>query len=242
MSDIRKDYLKITISFYLIWAAIFILEGLYANTLATTDPSWLIDSHIPVLPHFVWFYVLCYIFPIVPIVVVQDWHRFNLALLSFAMCTFVAFIGHLLLPVAFSKPQLGTSLSENFVQFIYQNDFRPGAQNFPSLHVSFAWIMYLSCRRQGLKKIYEFLILFLALLIILSTVFIKQHLFIDLLGGTFLAIIIWSAFTIIYKCHVHPDQDPRVALLSVAKKIRPLFYICWVVLFLIVGYQAICNW
>jgi uncharacterized membrane protein YhaH (DUF805 family) len=121
MSEIRKDYLKITLVFYLVWASVFILEGLYANSLPTSDLTSSIDKRIPLLPGFVWFYILCYILPLVPLFFVQDWHRFNLALIAFAMCTFVAFIGHLLLPIAFPRQQLGASISENLLKFIYLN-------------------------------------------------------------------------------------------------------------------------
>ncbi len=237
MSEIRKDYLKITLVFYLVWASVFILEGLYANSLPTSDLTSSIDKRIPLLPGFVWFYILCYIFPLVPLFFVQDWHRFNLALIAFAMCTFVAFIGHLLLPIAFPRQQLGASISENLLKFIYLNDFRPGAQNFPSLHVSFAWIIYLTCKKQGMKKIYELLILLLAGLIILSTVLVKQHLFIDIVGGTLLAFLIWFILQRSYSVHVNPKEDPRLALKLIARKTLPFFYICGAVLAVIISYQ-----
>jgi membrane-associated phospholipid phosphatase len=241
MSKIRKDYVKIALLFYLVWASVFILEGLYANTLPTTDLTSSIDKQIPLLPGFVWFYVLCYIFPLVPLMVVRNWHRFNLALISFAMCTFVAFIGHLLIPIAFPRPQLGVSISDNFVQYIYRNDFRPGAQNFPSLHVVFAWLIYLSCKNQGLRKIYEWLILLFSVLIILSTILIKQHLFIDVVGGTLLAFSIWFILQRYYSIHIANKEDPRLALKSITKRILPFFYYCGIVLVVIISIQLFNN-
>jgi membrane-associated phospholipid phosphatase len=241
MTEIRKDYIKITLIFYLGWIVIFIAEGLYANTLPTSDLTSEIDMRIPLLSGFVWFYVLCYIFPMVPLIVIQNWHRFNMALIAFAFCTLIAFLGHLLVPIAFPRPELGSSISDKFVYFIYLNDFRPGAQNFPSLHVSFALIIYLSCKHQGLRKYKEWLILLLSVLIILSTVFIKQHLFIDLLGGAILAIIIWSILQRHYYLQIDKSVDPRFALISYTKRILPYLYYYGIILTLIIIFQLYQN-
>jgi len=225
--ETRSRYLRIAIAFYLIWTVLFILEGFYAVTLPTTDLTSRIDDLIPLVPGFVWIYMFCYVFPFVTLFVVKDWHRFNRALLSIALCTLLAFVGHLAIPVAFPRPSLDSSVSARMLAFIYENDFKPGAQNFPSLHVAVALIIYFTCRKQGLKRPAEGAILVMALLIILSTVFIKQHLFVDLVGGLILAVIVWVFIAWAYRRYVPSVRDaPLHALALLTRKLGPTYVLC----------------
>ena len=107
----QRYYCRITAVFYTVWLLLFILEGMYAATLPTRDLTTWFDTRIPVLPEFVWVYVSCYVFPLVLLVAGSDWHRFNVALAAIALCTLLAFIGHIACPVAFQRPVLGTSLA-----------------------------------------------------------------------------------------------------------------------------------
>jgi membrane-associated phospholipid phosphatase len=222
----RSRYVKIALSFYAIWVVVFILEGLYAQTLPVTDLTIRLDKEIPVVPGFVWIYMSCYLFPLITLLVVRDWHRFNLALLSIALCTLLAFIGHLAIPVAFPRPALGSSLSARMLAFIYDNDFKPGAQNFPSLHVAIALIIYWTCRRQGLSRLVESAILAMALLIIVSTVLVKQHLIIDLVGGLLLATGVWGFLSRVYRRSVSRGEDPLVVLAALTRRLAPLYAFC----------------
>ena len=47
---------------------------------------------------------------------------------------------YLALPIAFPRPELGSSLAERVLAVEYAADFRPGANKLPSLHVTFAWL------------------------------------------------------------------------------------------------------
>jgi membrane-associated phospholipid phosphatase len=233
-ASVRQRYVRIGLLFYVAWVAVFILEGFYATILPTSDPTIWIDRQIPVVPQFVWVYVSCYIFPFVLLVITSNWHRFNLALLAILLCTLVAFIGHLAYPVAFERPILGSSLSARLLEFIYANDFKPGAQNFPSLHVAIAWIVAFASRGQGLRKIAEHGILLYALLIIASTVLIKQHLVLDLLGGTFLAFIVWPLLKGSYDRSIPAGQEPLGALFSMLRTLTPLLVVCGLSLLVVI--------
>jgi membrane-associated phospholipid phosphatase len=222
-----------------VWVIVFIGEGLFAVTLPTHNLTSWIDSQIPVVPQFVWFYVLCYVFPLLPIAITHDWHRVNIALMSVALCTLIAFIGHLSIPVAFVRPDLGTGISDRMVRLIYENDFRPGAQNFPSLHVAIAWTIYFTCRGQSLSRLRENAILTLASFIIASTVLIKQHLVIDLVGGTVLGFAVWYGVKRFYLAHIRTGDDPLEALGRMAKDCLPTYLSVGVVLLGIAGYQLL---
>lgn len=237
--QLRWTYTCIALWFYLGWVIVFVLEGLLAQTLPTRDLTSSLDRTIPVVPQFVWFYVLCYVFPFVIIPLANDWHRFNIALLSIVLCTLVAFVGHVSIPIAFPKPQLGDSFSEQLLSYIHSHDFRPGAQNFPSLHVAITWIIYFACLEQGRKKLIEVVLLIIALLIMASTVLIKQHLFIDLIGGTALAFLVWW---ITKKGYLRVNADstsPLAALKSAARKMIPLLTMWMAVLAAVIGIQLL---
>lgn len=222
----RSRYVKIALLYYVIWVAVFVLEGLYAATLPAADLTSWVDRQIPVVPGFVWIYMSCYLFPLLTLLVVRDWHRLNLALLSITLCTILAFTGHLGMPVAFPRPPLGSSISAQMLAFIYEHDFKPGAQNFPSLHVAIALIIYFACRRQGLRRLAEWTILAMAVLISVSTILIKQHLVIDLVGGSILAIAVWGSLALVYRRLVPPEKEPLDALTALARKLAPLYALC----------------
>lgn len=226
--------------FYLCWVIAFVLEGLLAQTLPTRDLSSPLDNRIPLVPQFVWFYVLCYVFPLVPILMTRNWHRFNIALLSIAFCTLIGFIGHIGVPIAFPKLQpAGDSFSEQLVRYIHLRDFQPGAQNFPSLHVAITWIVFLASLRQGRSKFLEGLVLAAGLLIIASTLLIKQHLFIDLIGGTALGFLVWWAVERTYGGFVADSDPPLIALRSSVVKLAPALMTCLVILLTVTGVQLI---
>jgi membrane-associated phospholipid phosphatase len=233
--ELRRRYLKVTLVFYVIWVMVFIAEGFLAVTLPTRDLTSWIDRQIPVLPPFVWFYILCYIFPFVPVAVARNWHRFNIALISVALSTLIAFIGHLAIPIAFPRPQLGTGISDQVLRFIYENDFRPGAQNFPSLHVAIAWIICFACRGQGLHRILERAVMLTVCLISVSTVLIKQHLVVDLVGGMFLGFIVWHLVGRFYALHVVAEENPSSALRRMTKKCLPAFVSTSAILIGVIG-------
>ena len=235
--ELRRRYTTIAVVFYLVWVVLFVCEGFVAVRLPTHDLTTSLDRHLPVIPQFVWFYVLCYLFPFTPILVVRDWHRMNIALISVALCTLMAFVGHLALPVAFPRPVLGTGYSDRFVQFIYENDFRPGAQNFPSLHVAIAWTIYFACRRQGLGALREAAVLAIACLIIASTVLIRQHLVVDLAGGTVLAFAVWFVVARWYASRVNSTDDPIRTLKNMSAACVPAGISLFLVLAGILGYQ-----
>jgi membrane-associated phospholipid phosphatase len=234
-AELRKYYLKVTLVFYVVWVIVFVAEGFLAVTLPTRDLTSWIDRQIPVVPQFVWFYILCYVFPFVPVAVTKNWHRFNIALISVGLCTLIAFIGHVGIPVAFPRPQLGTGISDRVLRCIYENDFRPGAQNLPSLHVAIAWIIYFACRRQGLHRILEQAMMLTACLISMSTVLIKQHLVVDFVGGIFLGFTVWYLVDRFYALHVAAEENPSAALRRMTKKCLPAFVSTSAILIGVIG-------
>ncbi len=227
----RKFYIKVTLLVFLVWLILFEAVGWYAVDLPTYDVTTFIDHQIPLIPQFIWPYLLCYVFPFLPLLVVKDWHRFNLTLLSVIIANLSAFILYFIFPVAFPRPELGQSLSEHLLSFLYRVDFHPGANKLPSLHVTFTWIVYLACRGQRLNRLGQMIVFFVAVLITLSALFVKQHVVADVAAGLCWAFASWVLAGNLYKVLTSPNVDPRTGLKQMMKKLAPIMFLFAVVVF-----------
>ena len=232
----RKFYIKVSLLVYLVWLILFEAVGWHAVSLPTYDITSFIDKQIPLIPQFIWPYLLCYIFPFLPLLVVEDWHRFNLTLLSVILANLSAFILYFIFPIAFPRPELGQSLSEHLLSFLYKIDFYPGANKLPSLHVTFTWIVYFSCRGQRLNKFGETIVFFLAVLITLSALFVKQHVMADVVAGLCWAFAAWALAGNLYEFLTGPNVDPRAGLRQMMKKLAPIMFLFAVVVFSMISF------
>jgi membrane-associated phospholipid phosphatase len=212
-------------------AALFEAVGWHAVKLPTHDATSFIDRQIPLIPQFIWPYLLCYIFPFLPLLVVKDWHRFNRTLLSVILADLSAFLLYLIFPIAFSRPGLGQGLSEQLLSLLYRIDFHPGANKLPSLYVTFTWIIYLACRGQRLNKFYDTIVFLLAMLITFSALFVKQHVVADVILGFVWALSAWFLAGKFYRSMIDSNIDPRFGLKRMMKKISPIVIMSIVTIF-----------
>jgi membrane-associated phospholipid phosphatase len=219
MKEERKFYFKVSLIVYFLWFVFFEAIGQHASVLDARDLTSPIDRQIPLIPEFVWPYMLCYVFPLLPLFVVRDWHRFNRALLSIILANLSAFIVYLVIPVSFPRPELTGGISARLLSLIYGIDFDPGANKLPSLHVTFTWIVYLACRGQRLSRFGEMIIFFLAVMITLSALFVKQHIIIDVVVGIFWAFTAWTLGGYSYRLLTDPRSDARVGLKQMTGKV-----------------------
>jgi membrane-associated phospholipid phosphatase len=226
----RKFYLKISLVVYFIWAIVFEAVGWYATTLPTRDFTTDIDRQIPLIPAFVWPYVLCYVFPLLPLFVVKDWHRFNRALLSIILANLSAFVLYLIMPIAFPRPVLGETLSERLLSVIYGVDFHPGANKLPSLHVTFAWVTYLVCRGQRLNRFGDSIVFLLAVAITSAALLVKQHIILDVFVGIFWAFSARILAGYFYRFWTNPHIDARTGLKQITEKLAPVVFMFGVIL------------
>ena len=230
MSEISRDrhrafYFKIAVLFYVVWIVVIELVGRFAATLPGIELTTALDRRIPLLPGFVWVYQLCYYFPLLPLIVATDWHRFNRGLLAIVVANLPALAMYLIMPVHIARPELGTSFSERVLHFIYTTDYQPSANKLPSLHVVFAWLVYLMCRKQGLPRWGEWAVGGLAFFISLSTLFIKQHILYDVVSGTAWAFAAWWLAGKLYEHWRRPEWDGPTAAKKVARRMAPALLI-----------------
>ena len=155
-----------------------------------------IDSKIPFLKEFViayyfWFIYMAIVFLYLGFKSKRDFYKMELFLSLGMVISFIIFI---LYPNAqFPRPNVpGKDIFSWLVNFIYSHD---GTNNvFPSIHVCNAIGVHLAlinCDKLKSKTLLKSFSFIVALLICLSTVFIKQHSIIDVVGGVILAGIIY---------------------------------------------------
>jgi membrane-associated phospholipid phosphatase len=217
----RAFLIKRGLFLYLLWIISFEILGRYAAILPTHDPTCPLDRRIPLIPIFIWPYVFCYIFVLLPGFVATDWHRVCRGVLSVLIANLTSFVVYLAYPVAFPKPELGTSISERLIWLEYVMDFHPGGNNLPSLHVIFAWLIYFICLKQGLRKSVEYSMFLVALLITVSTLFVKQHILADVVAGIAWAVVSWMAAGFFYLRWQPKDGDAKEAFHEMARRLVP---------------------
>ncbi len=189
----RKWFAWALVATYLVWFAAFQVVGRYAATLPTLDPTTALDRAIPFQPSWVWIYELCYVFPFLPLFVVRDGERLARALLAVILANVTAFAVYVALPLAWPLPDPGPTLAGRVLAMEQAADFHPGANKLPSMHVAFAWFVWLVCRRQWLGRAGDATVLALAVAISASTAFVKQHVVADVLAGVGWAFASWAA-------------------------------------------------
>jgi membrane-associated phospholipid phosphatase len=179
----RRRYLKLALFGYVVWLVCFELVGRLAARLPTHDLRTSLDLTIPLWPPAVWVYEACYLLPLIPALLVRDFQRLNIGILAALLANLSAFVVYFAFPVAFPRPPLGDSWAERVLAFEYAWDFQPGANKLPSLHVATSWLTWLICLRQGLPALVVTALGLLAIAISVSTLFVKQHLVIDVVFG-----------------------------------------------------------
>lgn len=145
-----------------------------------------IDNWMPFLPVFSIFYFLYIPFLLVTLIYFIFFNKnFNHAGFSFIFCLVTAFLFYIFFQTSIARPNIiETDIFSRTVSFIYAND-RPYSC-FPSLHVSLSILSFLHWLRSFPKV--KFTMGIFTILIILSTVLIKQHYAPDIIGGIILSI------------------------------------------------------
>lgn len=217
-SRAARHYAKVLLVAYALWLAAFEVVGRYAARLHTVDLTSAWDRATPLVPAFVWPYEACYLLPFVPLFVLKDWHRFNVALLAILVANVAAFAVFLALPVAIPHPPLGTTPAERVLAFEYAADFQPGANKLPSMHVAMSWIIVCAMWRQASSRAADVLLAVALALATVAPVLVKQHAIVDVVVAVPWGLAAYWLAAKTYAKWVRPGEDPTAAL---ARLLRP---------------------
>lgn len=159
-----------------------------------------IDGIVPVVSFFIIFYVLSYPWWYISPLVVANTNEKRFYNWAFALIVsfFLCGIIFIALPTTIVRPTIeGDGLFNRLTNFIYSQDSPERPINlFPSYHVLFSWFCYIGVRRQkNIHLWYRISAFVFAVLISLSTQFVKQHYIVDLVSAIILSEVIFYIVT-----------------------------------------------
>ncbi len=159
------------------------------------DISTYIDRSIPFTPWFIWLYLLYYPFCFTPLFLLRSIDTFRRVAAAYLMEFVIAFIAFLTFPVRMIRPDvIPDTISTKLVSFLYR--FDPGFNVFPSLHVANSLLVALIFYRYN--KTLGVCFILIAVLISLSTLYVKQHYLVDIVTGVLDTAIVYP---IVFKGH-----------------------------------------
>lgn len=151
-----------------------------------------IDTIIPfisafIVPYVIWYFLL---FTIPYHYYAKDKNTFIQYFISYIVCVILGNITYVVYPSIVVRPEIiSNDIFSILIKFIYAID-TPALNCFPSLHcaISMLWFLFsLDCNK--LSKSRKIFNCSISILIMMSTLFIKQHVFIDLVAGNIMALI-----------------------------------------------------
>jgi len=164
----------------------------------------MLDNKIPFIPQFVWIYVFWYtmLFWVPYYIFTKNKDSFYKYVLTFVITTLIAGIIFVSFPNTVVRANITNSnLSSQIVKIIYLLD-APAINCLPSIHClySFLFIFAILDTKSNSPKWMKTLVTTLSILVVLSTLFIKQHVVYDAIIAFVIGIIIWI---IIDKCRLY---------------------------------------
>ncbi len=158
-----------------------------------------IDRAVPLVPGFVWIYLLAFPFWGIGYLLVAQrgkdmFMRFVAADITIHLIVLAIFI---LLPTTNIRPAItGNSLSERMLALVYQLDGGRNPSNlFPSIHCYVSWLCWRSIRgSREIPRWYQRFSLVFAILIVISTQVLKQHYIVDAAAAVLLVELCWNFY------------------------------------------------
>ncbi|TGY43257.1 hypothetical protein E5347_00145 [Clostridium sartagoforme] len=155
----------------------YLLAGYLAES--GTSLALELDKEIPFISVFVFPYVYWYIFILLGLVFIlsKDRERYGRTLLAIYVAMCICYLFYYFYPVEISRPVIAnTTIPNRLVNIIYEND-RP-LNCFPSIHVLNTYIIMRFTKLKDNKSWFWYTNIS-GILIMLSTLFIKQHFILD---------------------------------------------------------------
>ncbi len=181
---------KYFIILFILWLIYFFTN--YLNAERTAFNFWIsLDNLIPFIPGFVIFYLLYFPLVLFQFFIIKKEKDFINVAKANIFVIIISNIIFLLLPTKIIRPELIVNDFSGFIlSLIYLID--NNVNLFPSLHVSMSLLAFLNIIK--FKKNLKFTVLAIFILTTLSTLFIKQHYVIDIIGGLILGFISYKIY------------------------------------------------
>lgn len=196
------------IVYFILQYAMYRLANLLSRVFGTIDWAFapkipFIDDNIPVISVFVVFYIFSYVFWICgPIIAsLTEKRNFINYIIGLSAAYLIGFLIFLFMPTYMDRAAEGLmhfaerpGVFNALLKMVYGADGGDLAFNlFPSYHCLISLYCYLGIRkREEVSKGVRIYSLVMTILICMSTVFTKQHYFLDILGGLGISLICYA--------------------------------------------------
>ena len=150
------------------------------------DMTTPLDRMIPFVPAWVLIYVACYAYWAVGYVIMARLNSWDTIMTGEVLAKLTCGICFLLLPTTNVRPEItGSGFTDWLMGLIYKMD--PPLDLFPSIHCMESWICFRAVLGQKkIPKWYQIFAGIFTLLVCLSTLFTRQHVIADVIGGILL--------------------------------------------------------
>ncbi|MCZ7557750.1 MAG: phosphatase PAP2 family protein [Bacteroidia bacterium] len=182
-----RRYVLIMLLCYAGWVTLYYTTAwIGASRGPVFDPSLPIDATFPIVPWTFFIYLLAYVIVLGLFVIRRNAQFLNLAFSSFIVMNLGAFALFALFPAQGPERDFAAE-GGGVIALVHLVDSRFNA--FPSLHVANPWLVaFLSLKERGFS-VPSMLFLLVAPAISLSTMLVRQHYLLDVLGGFALAVL-----------------------------------------------------
>ena len=192
MTKANKEFL-ISILYSLVLPAIlyFVLKLFQNNYHIITSP---IDNTIPYIPYFIYIYLFFFPFIIIVLYItfIKDINKYYNGIKTILLELIITEVIFLIYPTIIYRPTINSNIdliTKTLLNLTYYFD-TPAINCFPSIHCLLCFqVSYMTILSKNINPNYKIFILITSFLIILSTLFIKQHYFYDIIGALIIFII-----------------------------------------------------
>lgn len=168
---------------------VYYAARLITKNMVHYDLSIGLDYEIPFLAWMAIFYWGCYVFWLVNYILCTRYDKGNgyKFILTHYFGDFICFLFFIILPTEMVRAEnLGSGIFDLLVRFTYFCD-EPN-NLFPSIHCMVSWICWIGVRKnKNIPVWYQVVSFFMAAAVCVTTLTIKQHVFVDVVAGIALA-------------------------------------------------------
>ena len=151
-----------------------------------------VDYTIPFINYFVYIYDLFYPFTFLCLFIMykHDKKVYKNALIGLTIGFIICCIMFIIYPTIMIRPDVKVDSFTNFVLYVTYKADTPAINCFPSIHCLFMFQMIFSISKISINKYKKLSLIIFAILVILSTLFIKQHYVMDVLVSFIICLMI----------------------------------------------------
>jgi membrane-associated phospholipid phosphatase len=173
---------------YAVWLALYMGVNAATAGRSVAQPFLPGEARIPLVPAAYPFYAAVYLEILMPVLLARTRGAFFRAQAAIGAASLIAFALFLAAPMAYPRPVIA---APHGLEWMLRLEWAVDGPRctFPSLHVATAVLLYLGLRDEAPR--WRWPLLALAVGVGVSTVLVKQHFVVDVLGGALLAIGCW---------------------------------------------------